>query len=89
MCLTEIGKRWIGRLRPHFIDVCKPNLSQLNCTSVGLTGTFHNPIYTGGSFCTGHEDEIKEARFSVSLLNYSLRKSEFDGFILMKVIIVQ
>lgn len=68
MCLTEIGKRWVGRLRPHFIDVCKPNLSQLNCTSSGLTGTFYNPIYTGGSFCTGHEDEIKEARFSVSLL---------------------
>jgi len=42
MCLTEIGKRWVGRLRPHFIA-----------------------IYTGGSFCTGDPDQIKEARFSV------------------------
>ena len=65
MCLTEIGKRWIGRLRPHFIDVCKPDMSQLNCTSDALAGSYYNPIYTGGSFCTGDPDQIKEARFSV------------------------
>ena len=65
MCLTEIGKRWIGRLRPHFIAVCKPDMSQLNCTSNALAGSYYNPIYTGGSFCTGDPDQIKEARFSV------------------------
>ena len=27
LLLTEIGKRWIGRLRPHFMSVCLPNWS--------------------------------------------------------------
>ncbi|XP_041358710.1 phospholipid phosphatase 1-like [Gigantopelta aegis] len=29
--LTEIGKFSVGRLRPHFFDVCKPNITK--CTS--------------------------------------------------------
>ena len=29
--LTEIGKYSVGRLRPHFFDVCKPNIT--TCTS--------------------------------------------------------
>ncbi|XP_005090155.2 phospholipid phosphatase 2 [Aplysia californica] len=29
--LTEIGKYSIGRLRPHFLTLCKPNLSLANC----------------------------------------------------------
>lgn len=62
--LTEIGKRWVGRLRPYFMSVCKPNYSTLNCTSNGLTGIVYNPIYTGGSFCTGDAKKVKEARYS-------------------------
>ena len=30
--LTDVGKYSIGRLRPHFLDVCKPNWSRFNCT---------------------------------------------------------
>lgn len=65
LCLTEIGKRWIGRLRPHFISVCQPDLTQLNCTSTTLSGIYYNPIYTGGGFCTNtNAAAVKEARFS-------------------------
>lgn len=65
LCLTEIGKRWIGRLRPHFIAVCQPDLSKLNCTTTGLTGNVYNAIYTGDNFCTNTNiSKIKEARLS-------------------------
>ncbi|RNA11440.1 lipid phosphate phosphohydrolase 1 isoform X3 [Brachionus plicatilis] len=64
LLLTEIGKRWIGRLRPHFLDVCKPNLSQIDCVTNGLSGTIYNSISTGGNFCTGDAGDIEEARLS-------------------------
>ena len=65
LCLTEIGKRWVGRLRPHFIAVCNPNLNTLNCTTTTLTGIYYNPIYTGGSFCSNNNAAaVKEARMS-------------------------
>ena len=78
--LTEIGKRWIGRLRPHFMSVCKPDYSTFNCTTAGLTGEFYNPIYTGDSFCTGDANEIKEARFSVCNFSYDLIISKLVKF---------
>ncbi|KAG1700918.1 putative phosphatidate phosphatase [Nymphon striatum] len=31
--LTDIGKYTIGRLRPHFLDVCKPDLQSVNCST--------------------------------------------------------
>jgi phosphatidate phosphatase len=31
LLITEIGKHTIGRLRPHFIDVCKPDWSRIQC----------------------------------------------------------
>ena len=46
------------------MSVCMPNFSKLNCTSTALTGTVYNAINTGGSFCTGDPDLIKEARMS-------------------------
>lgn len=64
LLLTEIGKRWIGRLRPNFIDVCKPDLTKLNCSTNTVSGFVHNRIYTGGSFCSGSEKEVNEARLS-------------------------
>ena len=30
--ITDVGKYMIGRLRPHFLDVCKPDWSKFNCT---------------------------------------------------------
>ncbi|GFO18843.1 phospholipid phosphatase 1 [Plakobranchus ocellatus] len=31
---TEMLKYSVGRLRPHFMDVCRPNFDQTNCSSV-------------------------------------------------------
>jgi len=31
--ITEIGKLTIGRLRPHFIDVCRPDVGTINCST--------------------------------------------------------
>ena len=64
LLLTEIGKSWVGRLRPHFLSVCKPNFSQINCTVNGLNGVVYNSIYTGDSFCTGNPNDVIEARAS-------------------------
>jgi phosphatidate phosphatase len=61
LLLTEIGKRWVGRLRPHFISVCDPNLAQLNCT---VNNHIYNYISTSGNFCRGDASKIKEARLS-------------------------
>ncbi len=64
LCLTEIGKRWIGRLRPHFMEVCKPNYSLFTCTSSAGNGFVYNKISTGGDFCTGDPKDVEEARLS-------------------------
>ncbi len=64
LCLTEIGKRWIGRLRPHFMAVCKPDFSSFTCLSPAGSGFVPIQINTGGNFCTGDRKEVEEARLS-------------------------
>lgn len=52
---TDIAKYSIGRLRPHFLTVCQPDVA--SCTST--TG------YLDGNVCTGMNlDAIEEARLS-------------------------
>ena len=29
--ITDVGKRTIGRLRPHFFDICKPKWEEIEC----------------------------------------------------------
>lgn len=82
LLLNEIGKRWFGRLKPHFIDVCKPNLSQINCTYNVGNDKFYNFISTGGSFCTGSIEEIKEARQS-----FPASHSSFASFSMIYLIL--
>lgn len=48
--ITEISKITIGRLRPHFIDVCRPDMSKYNCT-----GTYDLYVYVEDIVCTGTE----------------------------------
>lgn len=64
LLLTEIGKRWVGRLRPHFLTICQPWFYNINCTTSALNGVLYNSIYTGGSFCHGDPNKVQEARFS-------------------------
>ncbi|XP_031167706.1 phospholipid phosphatase 3 isoform X2 [Sander lucioperca] len=51
---TDIAKVSVGRMRPHFLDVCKPDFSTINCSLGYITN------YT----CTGTESDVQEARKS-------------------------
>ncbi|XP_066967219.1 putative phosphatidate phosphatase isoform X2 [Macrobrachium rosenbergii] len=52
---TDIAKYTVGRLRPHFVDICKPDWSQINCSEIYVQ---HIP-------CTNtDEHRLKEARLS-------------------------
>ena len=51
------GKYSIGRLRPHFIDVCKPDFTKINCS---------NHAYVEDFVCQGDDEHaIKEARYGM------------------------
>ncbi|KAA8589845.1 hypothetical protein FQN60_013210 [Etheostoma spectabile] len=45
---TDIAKVSVGRMRPHFLDVCKPNFSTIDCSLGYITN------YT----CTGTESDM-------------------------------
>ncbi|KAM4548952.1 phospholipid phosphatase 3 isoform 2-T2 [Odontesthes bonariensis] len=51
---TDIAKVSVGRMRPHFLDVCQPNFSTINCSLGYITN------YT----CTGKDSDVQEARKS-------------------------
>ncbi|CAL1567663.1 unnamed protein product [Knipowitschia caucasica] len=53
--LTDIAKYTIGRLRPHFLDVCRPDWTRLNCS----TGA-----YVEDYICTGDPHRVQEGRLS-------------------------
>ncbi|XP_057212654.1 phospholipid phosphatase 1 [Triplophysa rosa] len=52
--LTDIAKYSVGRLRPHFLTVCKPDWSLIDCTSG----------YIENITCTGDPRISREARLS-------------------------
>ncbi|XP_043555045.1 phospholipid phosphatase 3 isoform X2 [Chiloscyllium plagiosum] len=51
---TDIAKVSVGRLRPHFLDICNPNFTAINC-SLGYIVEFE---------CRGDEGKVQEARKS-------------------------
>lgn len=53
--LTDIAKYSIGRLRPHFLDVCRPDWSKINCTGGNYIEDF---------VCTGNPTVVNEGRLS-------------------------
>ncbi|XP_054468081.1 phospholipid phosphatase 1 isoform X1 [Anoplopoma fimbria] len=53
--LTDIAKYSIGRLRPHFLDVCKPDWKLINCSSGAYIEDFT---------CNGDEKMVNEGRLS-------------------------
>lgn len=55
--LTDITKYSIGRLRPHFLAVCKPVWDRINCKTGGYIENFT---------CTGDYFLVDEARLSFS-----------------------
>lgn len=48
--LVTIAKYTIGRLRPHFLDVCQPDYLAIDC------GTQQHPIYVTNYTCLGNQD---------------------------------
>ncbi|XP_023120433.2 phospholipid phosphatase 1 isoform X2 [Amphiprion ocellaris] len=53
--LTDIAKYSIGRLRPHFLDVCKPDWKVINCSSGAYIEDF---------ICQGDPKMVNEGRLS-------------------------
>ncbi|XP_068562854.1 phospholipid phosphatase 1 isoform X2 [Cebidichthys violaceus] len=53
--LTDIAKYSIGRLRPHFLDVCRPDWQLINC-SLGE--------YVEDFTCSGNAKMVNEGRLS-------------------------
>ncbi|KAM9831995.1 phospholipid phosphatase 3 [Neosynchiropus ocellatus] len=52
---TDIAKVSVGRLRPHFLDVCNPDFTHIDCTS---------EQYITDYTCRGKESDVIEARKS-------------------------
>ena len=71
--ITDIGKITIGRLRPNFIDVCRPD-PNFDCTN--SDSLF---IYITSFNCTGtnhaHLKDSRSAAFVGYLLNYMKNNS--------------
>lgn len=82
MLITEIGKRSIGRLRPHFIDACKPDWDKIECFTKIDGVDVPNYIYMTPEICTGDPDLIREARVS-----FPSGHSSFTVFSMVFVII--
>lgn len=56
----QVFCKWlIGGLRPHFLDVCKPDLSRV--TNQGLDRSGFTQIYYTRDICTGDPDEIDDS----------------------------
>lgn len=53
--LTDIAKYSIGRLRPHFLDVCRPDWNLINCSVGDYIETFT---------CQGDAKMVNEGRLS-------------------------
>lgn len=71
--LTDICKMTVGRLRPHFFSICKPNFTEIDCTD-----SFGYPLYVTDFRCTGddHKD-IHDAHLSFPSGHSSLSTYSF------------
>lgn len=50
--VVSIAKYSIGRLRPHFFSVCRPDYGRFNCTD-----SHGYMLYVVGDYCTGTDEE--------------------------------
>ncbi|KAM7388541.1 hypothetical protein PAMP_024708 [Pampus punctatissimus] len=69
---TDIAKVSVGRMRPHFLDVCKPDFSTINCSLGYITE------YT----CLGKDSDVQEASAQLmkSFILLFFNGREMDGF---------
>ena len=73
MFITDIGKYSVGRLRPHFLDVCKPDWSTLNCTNLDGSPRY----FVGNEYCTNNEKDTW--RFKDARLSFPSGHSSYSG----------
>jgi len=73
--LTDVGKYSIGRLRPHFLDVCKPDWSKFNCTDER-----GNYVFIIDDVCTVAEGTFKAKQ---SRLSFPSGHSSFSAFLMV------
>ncbi|KAF2019670.1 acid phosphatase/Vanadium-dependent haloperoxidase [Aaosphaeria arxii CBS 175.79] len=58
----QVFIKWlIGGLRPHFLAVCKPDLSRANVNTGGNVANGYRQIMFDRSVCTGDKSEINDA----------------------------
>lgn len=54
---TDIAKYMLGRLRPHWFDICQPDYTKFKCVEDNVIQ------YIDGDVCTGDPKLIREARY--------------------------
>lgn len=80
--ITDVGKYSIGRLRPHFYNVCKPDWATLNCTdSNGVKNYF-----IGNKYCTNRDDSKKFKNIRLSFPSgHSSHSAYFATFLILYI----
>lgn len=74
---TDIGKYTIGRLRPHFMDICKPNV---DCDSDRMKNTYIEDFE-----CSGN----KPHKFTDSRLSFPSGHSSLSFYCMMYLAVSQ
>jgi len=85
--LFQVFLKWlIGGLRPHFLDVCKPDISlasnQPDQIGAGLNGVGFRQIYYTREICTGDEKEIND---SLESFPSGHTTAAFAGFVFLSL----
>jgi len=74
-CITDICKYSIGRLRPHFLDVCNTTITTSAYQQSKKCGTDIQPLYVQAYECEGNKDlfsteEERESRIQDARLSF-------------------
>ena len=81
---TGIGKKCVGRLRPHFMSVCRPDYSKFNCSAGYITADVCTTTNTASlyqarlSFPSGHSSTSAYAAVVLALyIEYAIPVKRF------------
>jgi len=83
----QVFVKWlIGGLRPHFLDVCKPDLSKASnsqgVVGSGLNGVGYQQLYYTREICTGDEKQIND---SLESMPSGHSTAAFAGFVFLSL----
>lgn len=75
----QVFVKWlIGGLRPHFLDVCKPDVSKIANSADNLSFKGFRQLYFDREVCTGDENEIND---SLESMPSGHTTAAFAGFV--------